>query len=96
MICEYILATCPSNLSIGGLSSGHSRHGARLCKQVCVQLPTYADNVALPAFAAAVRRAAIFDNNFLHAGHPACKKLSGGVLAWLSVWSVMQTCIWPS
>jgi len=29
-------------------------------------------------------------------GHPACKKLSGGVLAWLSVWSEMQTCIWPS
>jgi len=29
-------------------------------------------------------------------GHPACKKLSGGVLAWLSVWSKMQTCIWPS
>ena len=29
-------------------------------------------------------------------GHPACRKLSGGVLAWLSVWSKMQTCIWPS
>ena len=29
-------------------------------------------------------------------GHPACKKLSGAVLAWLSVWSEMQTCIWPS
>ena len=29
-------------------------------------------------------------------GHPACKKLSGGVLAWFSVWSEMQTCIWPS
>jgi len=29
-------------------------------------------------------------------GHPACKKLvSGVVLAWLSVWSKMQTCIWP-
>ena len=28
-------------------------------------------------------------------GHPACKKLSGGVLAWLSVWSEVQTCIWP-
>ena len=28
--------------------------------------------------------------------HPACKKLSGGVLAWLSVWSEVQTCIWPS
>jgi len=27
--------------------------------------------------------------------HPACKKLSGGVLAWLSVWSEVQTCIWP-
>jgi len=23
-------------------------------------------------------------------GHPACKKLSGGVLAWLSVWSKMH------
>jgi len=31
-----------------------------------------------------------------HEGHPACKKLSGGVLTWLSVWSEMQTCIWPS
>jgi len=29
-------------------------------------------------------------------GHPACKKLSGGVLAWLSVLSEMQTCIRPS
>ena len=29
-------------------------------------------------------------------GHPACKKQSGGVLAWLSVWSEVQTCIWPS
>jgi len=29
-------------------------------------------------------------------GHPTCKELSGGVLAWLSVWSEVQTCIWPS
>ena len=29
-------------------------------------------------------------------GHPACKKLSGEVLVWLSVWSEVQTCIWPS
>jgi len=28
--------------------------------------------------------------------HPTCKKLSGGVLAWLSAWSEVQTCIWPS
>jgi len=25
-------------------------------------------------------------------GHPACKKLSGGVLTWLSAWSEVQTC----
>ena len=29
-------------------------------------------------------------------GHLACKKLSVVVLAWLSVWSEVQTCIWPS
>ena len=32
----------------------------------------------------------------LQEGHPACKKLSGGVLAWLSVWSEVQICIRPS
>ena len=29
-------------------------------------------------------------------GHPACEKVSGGVLVWLSVWSEVHTCIWPS
>ena len=29
-------------------------------------------------------------------GRPACKKLSGGLLASLSVWREVQTCIWPS
>jgi len=29
-------------------------------------------------------------------GHLACKELSGGVLAWLSVWSEVQTCTWLS
>jgi len=29
-------------------------------------------------------------------GHPAYKKLSGEVLAWLSVWNEVQICIWPS
>jgi len=28
-------------------------------------------------------------------GHPACKNMTGGVLAWLSVWSEVQTCIQP-
>jgi len=26
-------------------------------------------------------------------GHPACKKMTGEVLVWLSVWSEVQTCI---
>ena len=29
-------------------------------------------------------------------GHPACKKLSGGMLAWLCVWVKVQICIQPS
>jgi len=29
-------------------------------------------------------------------GHPVCKKLSGGVLVWLSVWSKVLTCTRPS
>jgi len=29
-------------------------------------------------------------------GRPACKKLSGGVLAWLFVWSEVQACICPA
>jgi len=29
-------------------------------------------------------------------GHPVCKKLSGVMLAWLSVWGEMQICIWLS
>jgi len=31
-----------------------------------------------------------------HEGHLACKKLSGGMLAWLYVWGEVQICIWPS
>jgi len=29
-------------------------------------------------------------------GHPACKKLGGGMLAWLCVWLKVQICKWPS
>ena len=29
-------------------------------------------------------------------GHPVCRKQSGGVLAWLSAWSEVQTCTRPS
>ena len=38
-----------------------------------------------------------FDAVGLAAGRASgLQKLSGGVLAWLSVWSKVQTCIWPS
>jgi len=37
-----------------------------------------------------------FDTVGWHEGHPACKKLSGGMLAWLYVWVNMQTYKWPS
>jgi len=29
-------------------------------------------------------------------GHLACKKVIGGMLAWLCVWIKVQICIWPS
>jgi len=29
-------------------------------------------------------------------GHPACKKVNGGMLVWLWVWVKVQICIWPS
>jgi len=32
----------------------------------------------------------------LQEGHPVCKKLSGGMLVCLSVWSEVQTCLWLS
>jgi len=45
--------------------------------QKCVSFVS-ADNAAFSALTLSVGR---------QEGHPACKKLSGGVLAWLSVWS---------
>ena len=54
-----------------------------VCMYVCIMVVT----VAFSALTLLVGR---------QEGHPACKKLSGGVLVWLSVWSEVQTCIWPS
>jgi len=50
---------------------------------------------SLPAFSAFAFTASTLLVG-LQEGHPACEKLSGGVLAWLSVWSEVQTFIWPS
>ena len=71
----------------------------------CLPMVTLADSTAIPVPHISCF---IYLEGFIHAfsaltllvrrqeGHPACKKLSGGVLAWLSLWSKVQTCIWPS
>ena len=87
----YILAdatathcdSCFSEIQIGFTFLGPADPGSprQMCACVCVT------SVAFSALTLLVGR---------QEGHPACKKLSGGVLAWLSVWSEVQTCIWPS
>jgi len=58
------------------------------CVCVCVYSSEYSKNIqnihqnAFSALTLLVGR---------QEGHPACKKQSGGVLAWLSVWSEVQT-----
>ena len=59
----------------------------RLCVCMCLFCVYDLRLLSLQCFDAVVGR---------QEGHPACKKLSGGLLAWLSVWSEVQTCIWPS
>jgi len=65
-----------------------------MCGHECVQLV-----LLLIDILSVVRVGAFSDLTLLvgrQEGHPACKKLSGGVLAWLSVWSEVQTCICSS
>jgi len=55
--------------------------GRRAVKRVCVCVCVCSvDIVAFSALTLLVGR---------QEGHPACKKLSGGILEWLSVWSEM-------
>ena len=58
------------------------------------------DSLTITAFSASVFSALTLLVGRQEA-HPACKKLTGGVLAWwvlawLSDWSEVKTCIWPS
>ena len=63
---------------------------------------TYRWSVYFPTFSIeqyflqTIHRSNVFSALTLLVGHPACKKLSGGVLTWLSVWIEVQSCIWPS
>jgi len=56
--------------------------------QTCTELTGFIQNTVLAAAFSALTLLVGRQE-----GHPACKKLSAGVLAWLSVWSEVQTCI---
>ena len=73
-------------------------------KSAAVGLILYIPGIVCPVKSRCCRQLFVFvyDTHSLSAltlfvgrqeGGPACKKLSGGVLAWLSVWSEVQTCI---
>jgi len=82
-----LTVSCSSRIQIGFtfLVLAHpGSPGKRAVKRVCVY------EAACSVFSASTLSVGRQE------GHPACKKLSGEVLAWLSVWSEMQTCIWPS
>jgi len=82
-----MFSRCPFLCACGQrhfLTSFPSTYVCTYCVLIC--LP-YWSTVAFSALTLLVGR---------QEGHPACKKLSGGVLAWLPVWSEVQTCIWLS
>ena len=74
---------------LGGIppSASASTDSIGVIQIKCLLYPLMGEEVAFSALTLLVGR---------QEGHPACKKLSGGVLAWLSVWSEVQTCICPS
>ena len=86
-----LTVSCFSKIQIGFafLVPAHlGSPGQRAVKRVCVYyVHLFTSDSAFSAFTLLVGR---------QERHPACKKQSGGVLAWLSVWSEVQTCIWPS
>jgi len=88
------------------LLTGHQAElhvtGGRLA---CTSLPALSASLRSVGFVAVFRPYHIISQTAFSAltllvgqqeGHPACKKLTGGVLAWLSVWSEVQTCLWSS
>ena len=82
------------------LRSGE-RTGFSQCSARCVRRRVWVGSFfAFSAFAFSAFSACAFSALTLlvgwQEGHPTCDKQSGGVLAWLSFWSVVQTCIWPS
>ena len=95
-VAEYIY--CNKQCAPTGSSSRKKRHSqvCFLCHHICVEhrclsvVLVYGTMCFVYAFSALTLLVGRQE------GHPACKKLSGEMLAWLSVWSKVQTCIWPS
>jgi len=89
-LSAYVAVLCDGRVTANGWSDWNSCHTV---KTHMVSMPSAlswlfrCSDVAFSALTLLVGR---------QEGHPACKKLSGRLLAWLSVWSEVQTCIWPS
>ena len=64
--------------------------------QLCALLSPAAAGEFLPVLALTCAFSALTPLVGRQEGHPACKELSVVALVWLSVWSEVQTCIWPS
>ena len=84
-----LTVSCSSQIQIGFtfLIPAHLGSPGKGPLNGCVWVCVCADSFAFSALTLLVGQ---------QEGHPACKKLSGGVLAWISVWSEVQTCVWPS
>jgi len=70
--------------------SVEKRYHSSLC--IMSQLPN--GSLILMIMCTWLRMLSVTSVTFL--SHNVSCKLSGDILAWLSVWSKMQTCIWPS
>jgi len=82
----YFLAVTRCEIKVSLLVNG--AHFKIFCQSYCIM--TFICLACLLAFSALTLLVGWQE------GHRACKKLSGGVLAWLSAWSEVQTCIQPS
>ena len=88
LVCVYAVCNCRTAGQVTTVYSVEMGLPVRyLAGPSSVMVQGLFDNLAFSALTLLVGR---------QEGHPACKKLSGGVLAWFSVWSEVQTCIWSS
>jgi len=88
-----VVAVIKENDPMGNRDRWFIDNGGTVCTSELLPhllLPFYSCQLSLHAFIALTLLVGRQEE------HPACKKLTGRVLAWLSVWSKVQTCIWPS